>query len=68
MSIVIIEVIIIHHILQVTQTPLFVASLNGKLSTVKTLVDRGARIDQPNDVRLFMCIYPMSRNYGAISH
>ena len=42
--------------LQGNQPPLYTASLRGNLTIVKILVSRGARIDQPTDVRLFVCM------------
>ena len=43
-------------ILQGNFSPLYSASNQGHLPIVQMLVSRGARIDQPCDVRLFVCM------------
>ena len=43
-------------ILQGRLSPLYSASFEGYLHIVQMLVSRGARIDQPTDVRLFVCM------------
>ena len=56
------HIIIIHVysaalILQGTDPPVYVASLKGHLAVIELLVSRGARIDQPCDVRLIICMH-----------
>ena len=50
-----------HHscilILQGTLPPVYGTSEGGHLAIVELLVSRGARIDQPCDVRLSICVY-----------
>ena len=50
-----------HHsaalILQGTFPPLYGVSQQGQLAIVELLVSRGARIDQPCDVRLIICMH-----------
>ena len=60
------HIIIIHVysaalILQVPIPPVYSASEGGHLAIVELLVSRGARIDQPCDVRLI--IYVHTKNY-----
>ena len=70
------HVIIIHVysaalILQGTVPPLYGASQEGHLAIVELLVSRGARIDQPCDVRLIICVHANfweSRSYPHIQH
>ena len=42
--------------LQGVQPPLYAAALRGYLPLVEMLVRRGAVIDKPTDVRLFVCM------------
>ena len=44
-------------ILQGTLPPVYGASEGGHLAIVELLVSRGARIDQPCDVRLIICVH-----------
>ena len=65
-------VIIIHLysaalILQGTLPPVYGASTGGHLAIVELLVSRGARIDQPCDVRLIiiLCACYIHHSYGS---
>ena len=42
-------------ILQGMSRPLWAASLEGRVEVVQALLDRGAEVNQTNDVRAFSC-------------
>ena len=48
-------------ILQGSLPPVYGACQEGHLAIVELLVSRGARIDQPADVRLIICVYAKHR-------